>query len=186
VFPTAGAPRCAWARYSSVIAGRDAGSGLWPSVYAALRPDNLAHAQLGARGYAPHNSASRLASFSWLGPRASDGSPRRAANWLGSQCARADCVQPRTCPNPLCGLAPLRLRLAVYDCAPPACMSRAPRIGRGLRPRQRLRRHGGAAAVIPDCSAQPKATLRQPARPARPSALRAYSPGPLWGCGFRA
>lgn len=68
-----------------------------------------------------------------------------------------------------------------------ACHARhMPCIGRGLRPRHRLHRHGGATADLPDCPAQARANLRQPARQTRPGVLRAYSPGPLQGCGFRA
>lgn len=123
-----------------------------------------------------------------LGHAATTGSPQRAFDCLGSQCVCADCARPRTCPRPPCGPAPLRLRLVAYDCVPSACLSRAVilRIGRGLRPRQRPRRHGGASAVLLECSAQSNETLRQLASPARPSALRTHSPGPLRGCGFRA
>lgn len=83
-----------------------------------------------------------------------------------------------------CGLAlvpdryavrlPLRLRLIAFDCAPPACGSRAawPHMGRGLRPRHRLRRHGGAAADLPDCPPKQERPYASPPDP-QGQALRA-------------
>lgn len=96
--------------------------------------------------------------------------------WTGQ---RAERPRPTPCRSAMSRLLYV-YALSRADCAPLDCVSRAamPRIGRGLRPRHRLRRHGGATADLPDCPAQARATLRQPARQTRPSALRAYSPGP--------
>lgn len=106
---------------------------------------------------------------------------------LGANAPAWTACGPALAPDRCAARLPLRLRLTAYDCAPPACESRAawPHMGRGLRPRHLLRRHGGATADLPDCPAQATATLRQPTRPARPSASHAYSPVPLRGCGFR-
>lgn len=76
----AGAPCCARARYSSSIAERDAGSGLWPAVFATRRPDYLARAKPGARTPSPSGCRVLRAPLWRLGSPAPDGPPD-ARHW---------------------------------------------------------------------------------------------------------
>ncbi len=97
------------------------------------------------------------------------GAPTWAAGWT---------PMPHTIPSGRCGSpASARFRAPPVHLRP-AGHARQARIGPGLWPRQRLRREGGTAAVLPDCPAQSRATVRQSASQTRPGAPRAYSPGP--------
>jgi hypothetical protein len=136
----------------------------------------------------PGSSARCWGTFWRLGPPAMTGSPTRIRLAVG-QCASVDCVRPRTCPSPRCGPVPLRLRVR----APTARLLLAGHarhtscIGRGQRPRHRLRRQVGACPNLPDFATQPLATILQAAYMARAyGAPRTSSPGPLRGCGFRS
>ncbi|CAJ4125949.1 Uncharacterised protein [Burkholderia pseudomallei] len=162
-----------------------------PAVVGATLDSAPLPARSLGRGLRPHPAARCWGTFWRLGSPAPDGSPQQSADPPGGRCAGLggglDALAPRHALRSRCGSSTSTHFRALTARLWLACHARhMPCIGRGLWPRRRLRRHGGATADLPDCPAQARATLRQPARHTRPSALRAYSPGPLQGCGFRA